>query len=193
MLGPKDRLKVLQTEYLTASARYSPDHPDVVRLKKEIAALRVETGDISASREIEAQLEDYRAQLASARKKYSAEHPDVKRLTRTVANLEADLKKVRTSKQTANTYSDEEPDNPAYIQIRAELESANLGLAAVKTKREVMRAKLAKFESKLGTAGGTRISRAGSRLRDDQLEVPGDHAEADGGADLTDIGDGAQG
>ncbi len=40
------RLKALRTEYATLVARYSADHPDVSRLKREIESLERETGQV---------------------------------------------------------------------------------------------------------------------------------------------------
>ncbi len=66
------------------------------------------------------QLDAARAELGAAREKYSPEHPDVKNLERTVASLEAELGKPRTASRPRKV---ETPDNPAYIQIQAQLSS----------------------------------------------------------------------
>ena len=42
ILSPTDRLKSLQSKYLTMSAVYGPDLPDLVKLRREIAALKKE-------------------------------------------------------------------------------------------------------------------------------------------------------
>ncbi len=41
-LGPEDRLRALQSELAQASTKYSAEHPDVRRLKREIAAAQAE-------------------------------------------------------------------------------------------------------------------------------------------------------
>src|SRR5262249_55817304 len=43
-LTPEERLRTLQAQYVSLSAIYGPDHPDVRRIQREIAALRAETG-----------------------------------------------------------------------------------------------------------------------------------------------------
>jgi uncharacterized protein involved in exopolysaccharide biosynthesis len=148
ILGPADRLKVLQTEFLSLSAKYGPGHPDVVRMRKEIDALKRETGASNPQGEIQLQLKGLRADLAAAREKYSEEHPDVKKLTRMVANLEGDLRKApaRTAIK-ATTASDS--DNPAYIQLQAQLNAANGELDALKSKAGSLKSKVAAFEEKL--------------------------------------------
>ncbi len=147
ILGAADQLKIRRTEYLTLLAKYSPEHPDVVRLRKEIEALEAEAGKESGRAEIEAQLEGLRAELAAARKKYSAAHPDVKRLQRTIASLQEQL--ARTPEPVTSTVKTEEPNNPVWIQLKAQLESANAEYASLKTREAELRAKLADYEQRL--------------------------------------------
>jgi protein tyrosine kinase modulator len=44
ILAPEDRLRALQAQYASLSARYGADHPDIRRLRREIAALKAEIG-----------------------------------------------------------------------------------------------------------------------------------------------------
>jgi uncharacterized protein involved in exopolysaccharide biosynthesis len=150
ILGPADRLKVLQVEYLALSARYTASHPDVVQIKREIEALEKEVGGASSAGIIQKQLEGARAELAEAREKYTSSHPDVARLERMVANLESELDRSRTIRRTTTVV--DEPDNPAYIQLKSDLESANAELAATRAKREELRAKLTEYEEKLAAS-----------------------------------------
>jgi polysaccharide biosynthesis transport protein len=92
--SPADRLKYVRTEYARAMAIYSPDHPDVKRLKKEMEGLEAAVAVDSTTASGEAnddrrQLEEAQTQLASAQQKYSPDHPDVKRLERLVESLQA--------------------------------------------------------------------------------------------------------
>src|SRR6516164_7132746 len=70
--SPADRLKYVRTEYARAQALYSPDHPDVQRLKREMEGLEAATAVDADVAKAEAnddrrQLEDAQGQLASAR------------------------------------------------------------------------------------------------------------------------------
>jgi uncharacterized protein involved in exopolysaccharide biosynthesis len=40
---PQERLRALQAQYASISSKYGPDHPDIRRLKREIAALEAQT------------------------------------------------------------------------------------------------------------------------------------------------------
>jgi len=44
---PVTRLKMLRSQYISAAAKYAPDHPDVVRLRREIEALEKQTGSVN--------------------------------------------------------------------------------------------------------------------------------------------------
>ena len=146
ILGPADKLKVLQTQYLSASARYAPDHPDVVNLRKEIEALKKEVGGSDSRSEMQLQLDGKRAELASIRKKYSPAHPDVKRLQREISNIDKELKK---APERIMTSSSDTPDNPAYIQLAASLEATRSDLSSYYKKQKELHAKLADYEGRL--------------------------------------------
>jgi uncharacterized protein involved in exopolysaccharide biosynthesis len=96
ILSPSDRLKTLRAKLASATALYAPDHPDVLRMKREIAGLEAQVGSHAApatSSDLRRSLEEARGELADLSKRYSADHPDVQRLTRQIAQLEAELAK----------------------------------------------------------------------------------------------------
>jgi uncharacterized protein involved in exopolysaccharide biosynthesis len=147
VLSPADRLKYLRTEYARVSALYSPTHPDVVRLKQEIEGLEKDTGTFETVNDLNRQLEDARTQLAAVRQKYASDHPDVIRLEKQVATIQADIRK--TSTNPAVPAAPAEPDNPAYIELKAQRESAISQRTALEKKREELKAKLSDFEERL--------------------------------------------
>ena len=92
VLSPSARLDALRTEYIHLASRYSPDHPDVTSIKREIKALELETGQYASADDLRAELDALRKQLSVAQQTYTDEHPDVKSLKRQIATLENDLK-----------------------------------------------------------------------------------------------------
>lgn len=143
-ISPQARLKALRTEYLSLSARYSPDHPDVIRLKREIEGLEKETGAGPDRDALQTQLRTLQTELAAAREKYSAEHPDVVRLERSIAALQAELEKApATPPQQADA------DNPAYVSLAAQLQATEGDIAVMKAKRAELEAKLKEYEQRL--------------------------------------------
>ncbi len=128
------RLKGLRQEYASALSRYAPDHPDVIRLKREIAALEGATGANDTSGE----LATLRAELATKRERYSGEHPDVRDLERRIAALE----------QLGEAQS-ESPDNPAYVSLETQLKSTANEITLMQTRREQLKEKLAFYDERL--------------------------------------------
>ncbi len=143
-LSPGARLKALRTEYAGLIARYSPDHPDVIRMKREIEALEKETGEGPDRESILKQLDALRVQLATAKEKYADEHPDVQRLEKAIAQLEEEYNKLPEKQVGERT-----PDNPAYLTLQAQLESTLNDIKALKAKRAELEAKLKDYEKRL--------------------------------------------
>jgi uncharacterized protein involved in exopolysaccharide biosynthesis len=66
------------------------------------------------------QLKSARVQLVAMSSRYAPDHPDVRRLQREIARLEADASATGSASDAREEPS--QPDNPAYIQIRAQRE-----------------------------------------------------------------------
>ena len=151
ILGTEDRLKSLEAQYVSMVARYSESHPDRIKMKKEIAALRKEIGVSVDTTELELQLKSLKAELAALRERYSANHPDVKKLQRSVDSTREALAKASAEKgrEDAKVRTPTKPDNPAYIQLQAQLEASMTELRGLKTKKKKLLAKLADYEDRL--------------------------------------------
>lgn len=147
ILGPADRLRVLESEFVPIAARYGPNHPDVVAKRKEIESLRAQAGGDSGAGEIALKLQRAQSDYAQANKKYSPEHPDVKRLAREVDSLKSEL---ATANRTApDPVVTKRPDNPAYIQLQARLDSTTNDMGALRSQRATLKAKLAQLEDRI--------------------------------------------
>jgi uncharacterized protein involved in exopolysaccharide biosynthesis len=149
VMGPADQLRSKQTLLAMLQGRYSDDHPDVLRVKREIAALQeqvgvVELGDTTAA------LSDARSELAKAREKYTVDHPEVKRLERQVAALEAEADSASAVGERPLVGRDGgEPDNPAYLAVQAELSKLDAEEASLLAKRRELQGKLDNYEQNL--------------------------------------------
>ena len=119
IMSPETRLKMLEAEYTSARSRYSEDHPDVQKLKREIDSLRKEFGVHDSSNTIALQISALRAELAQIREKYTPEHPDVIRLEEKIESLNNELSQRQLHSE--KEYFKSEPDNPAYITLQAQL------------------------------------------------------------------------
>jgi uncharacterized protein involved in exopolysaccharide biosynthesis/preprotein translocase subunit Sec61beta len=129
------------------SVKYSPDHPDVIRLKREIEGLEKQTGAVSDRQEEAKKLSQLRGELASAREKYSNDHPDVISLTRQIEAMEASLR--APPELPEKSAAAEKPDNPLYISLKTQLEAIEVGLRIAATKREQFNAKHADYEKRV--------------------------------------------
>ena len=148
VLGPVERLKTLRAKYISLSAIYAPDHPDLVRMRKEIASLEADVGQTgSTAKELETSLTSARGDLAESRKRYGEDHPTVLRLERQVAALEKALAKQRQPDD--NTTVTKDADNPAYIQLQAQLQTVEAETNSLLQKQTDLKAKLEDIDNRV--------------------------------------------
>jgi uncharacterized protein involved in exopolysaccharide biosynthesis len=151
ILGPQDRLKTLQRQFVQLSATYGQDWPDVKKVKREMEALSKQTGLPAIDRgTLEIELEARKQELDSARERYGPDHPDVHRLERVVDNLGQVV--ANTPKSAGPRLPVAPPDNPVYIQKQVQLKGTEISLDAAVTHRQELRAKREELEKRLSVA-----------------------------------------
>jgi uncharacterized protein involved in exopolysaccharide biosynthesis len=146
VMSPADQLRSKQTVLAVLEGKYTPDHPDVVRIKREIAALQREVGDAELA-DTMAALSAARSELAKARERYSADHPEVIQLERQVAALEAS--EDAAGQRPRMGRDGKAPDNPAYLAVQAELARLDAQRASLIAERQQLNNKLARYEENL--------------------------------------------
>ena len=118
--NPANRLKYLHLQLIQLQSSLSDRHPDIIRLKSEIADLEAQVGDKDTSLEKANRLKLLKKEIAEANAKYGEKHPDVVRLSR-----EADLLSRQISQQESTPISREileaRSDNPEYMNLRAQI------------------------------------------------------------------------
>ena len=144
LLEPEDRLKSLQLQLTSLTGIYSDDHPDIKRLRREIATLKKETGLQDDATDRENKLLLLQQQISLLRQKYSDDHPDVVQLKRAFAAID---RAVRTGADAPEGRADElrkarKPDNPAYITLKSQIETITSQVQSMRSEREEMRRKL---------------------------------------------------
>ncbi|MEX5219698.1 MAG: hypothetical protein NW701_17850 [Nitrospira sp.] len=135
ILDSVERLRALRAEYVSAAANLSPDHPDVMKMRQEISALATEVGSNPGSEELVKRLVDVRAKLAALTDRYGIDHPDVLETRRVIKSLEEEIQHVDDNA----TQPMPRPENPAYINIQVQLNSAASSLEALKTSRAALK------------------------------------------------------
>jgi uncharacterized protein involved in exopolysaccharide biosynthesis len=148
ILSPADRLRTAKSELASAEALYSPTHPDIERLKREIAGLEAQQGAQPATNDLLRELDQAQGELAAARQKYTPEHPDVQRLEERVSALQAALAAQPPGLGVATSPAalGGTPDNPAYIQLKAQLTAVMSDLAAIDRQMHELRARIAGYQ-----------------------------------------------
>jgi len=155
-----DRLKMARSELDAARALYSPDHPDVIKLQREVTGLEKDvaaSGEakdpatlaarIDGANDLRRRLEDTQAQLDAARERYRPEHPDRQRLERQVAQLQKELAAAPSFPQElSSAITPVKADNPAYVEIKAQLAQVMNDLKAADETLGKLRAQANSYE-----------------------------------------------
>jgi uncharacterized protein involved in exopolysaccharide biosynthesis len=143
------RLETLQAELATARARYSPGHPDVIRLEREVRSLEnmVGGGNGAASSSIAEEADALRVELAALRERYTDEHPDVQRVQRELAALERSANANR-----GGTAANETNRNPAYVQLSAQLNSVRAEIGAIEEQQQALSEERVSLQEQLARA-----------------------------------------
>jgi polysaccharide biosynthesis transport protein len=146
VFGPEDRLKDLKSQLAIDKARYGADHPDVITAEREVAGLEKEVNPEDGTADRLRQLTDAKTQLAVALQKYSAEHPDVVHLQHEVDSLQ----KAVDADANAGTKKIERAhaDNPAYLQVKGQLDALTTQRDAAIKKRDGLQAKLDDYDNR---------------------------------------------
>lgn len=150
ILSSHVRLKILESQYISDRAKYSDNHPDVQKLKREIDSLKLETGRVNKSDKLAEQLLVLRAELVKKKEQYTSEHPDVLAQERKIAALERELE--QSSGRVEESYFKDTPDNPMYITLEAQLSSVESEMSSINIERDRFVKKLEMMEQRLFNA-----------------------------------------
>ena len=146
VLTGNERLSLLTAEYLRLSARYSAQHPDLIKIRREIEALGGES-NVSGVTALINKLTVLKDKLSEARRKYSNDHPDVISLQKSVAAVERGLQAASVSSGQSITSS--APDNPRYVSLKTQLDAAVGNLKSEKAILVQLNEKLKEYETRL--------------------------------------------
>jgi len=141
IMPPKERLKGLEVELKSLLSRYAATHPDVLRVQKEVEALRKEL--VSMADDSDPEIASLRGRLAGLKERYSESHPDVRR-------LEADI--ALRAEQIAS--EDPKPANdldkiPAIVELKTQLGVIALEKQAARDEKIRLQGQLTTTEDRL--------------------------------------------
>ncbi|MCK5384582.1 MAG: hypothetical protein KAJ29_03330 [Alphaproteobacteria bacterium] len=138
---PYMQLKMLKSQYTTLTAKYGAEHPDVVKVRRQIDAMERNLDPSSLTAGLRTEIEDVQTRIYKMQDTYSAKHPDMVSLKRQKTKLEKQMKsleKARKEKKGGNfsTEAKSDADNPTYLQIMAQIEAAEKKQTALKDQRD---------------------------------------------------------
>ena len=145
VLGEADRLKAIQSQLRQYESAYHPDHPTLLRLRRELDALTGDS-DLGQHKDMAEQLKQERDALSDFEGKYTADHPKVLKSKRVIASLEFRLSGgIQDSAEVT-------PDNPAYLVLRSQLNATNADIRGNEENIKNLTEKMERYEGYLSRA-----------------------------------------
>jgi polysaccharide biosynthesis transport protein len=192
--NPAERLRAARTQLAVVSSLYSENHPDQIRLRREIEGLERLVGRSpgGAGRESTRQLDEARIALARAAERYSPEHPDVLELRRRVAALERTAEAGEVAAKAAGpigtgtlasaagtgTGTASSARSPAQVNMQAQVDGIASQMRSVESERADLRRRLAEYERRLTVAPA--VEREYVTLTRDHTNALGKYRELQG-------------
>ncbi len=146
ILDANEQLKALRAQYVSLASYLSPEHPDIIKMKVEISALEKEVGPGQGKAEVMKRLEEERANLATLLERLGPSHPDVERSQQVVQSLEEEL---HNHQPIHLPIVSVKPENPAYINIQAQLQSTTSNLQSLKQAQATLKKRTAMYAARL--------------------------------------------
>lgn len=148
MLNPSERLKLLHLQLITLKSKFSEKHPDVRRVINEINELESEVGGSNNSIEKIKRLEGLSSLLAVMKNKLGPKHPDLIKLNNELLLLNEEVIKMKTD-QVTKDFTEQNPDNPAYINLKIQIESSEMELVKFYEEKKRIKDEIAKYQKKI--------------------------------------------
>ena len=159
-----NQVAVLQAEFIRLIGIYTPDHPEVRRVRRQLETLLGAGSNFVVRQMLEVELRRELENLGTMT--LGAEHPDRRAAVRRVEALRKEIDALPPdSPQT------EEPNNPVYIGIALDLRAARRELGAQQTRAQSLDAEIRELEERVARAARVeqelqRILRGIDLLRD---------------------------
>jgi len=155
VMDPAERLRYLEDQLAGMIGNYSDTHPDVIRMRREIAVLKKQLGESQGedAADYATQIATEKAHLAELRQKYSENHPDVVKARNTLANLEAAQRAAaHPGKAGAGTHKDASGrptsrETRFVLTMRTQLDSASREIDSLRKAREETQARIRNLEA----------------------------------------------
>ena len=155
ILNPEDELRALQMQYISLAAEYKENHPTLAMMRKKIENLKQEvSGDYDMVSVLEKQLAVQKTELSALIDRYSDNHKEVEKqkvaINGTKKALNEARRRSKLKQRKENVFG--QPDNPAYVQLQAQLEAAEAEIRSIRQTRRELQEKLKGYEERLTNA-----------------------------------------
>jgi succinoglycan biosynthesis transport protein ExoP len=151
VMNPTDRLKYLRLQLISLQSTLSGKHPDIIKLKKQIAELEVQVSDSNDSLLKVKRLDELKNQLADMTGRLGPKHPDVVKLKKEVDALSKEVGTSKTEK-TVLDVSEQKPDNPAYINLRTQIASAEMEMKSYLEEKQKLTGEINDYQRRIANA-----------------------------------------
>jgi uncharacterized protein involved in exopolysaccharide biosynthesis len=145
MMNPRERLKYLRLQLISLQSQLSDKHPDIKKLKGEIAELEAKVGDTNDTTAQIKRLKDSEGRLAVLKGKLGPKHPDVVKLEKEVKLLRAQVAG-RKSQAAIDTAGENNPENPAYINLKTQIASAEMEIRSLNQEKKQLQEKINHYQ-----------------------------------------------
>ncbi|MDD3182178.1 MAG: hypothetical protein PHD48_05170 [Alphaproteobacteria bacterium] len=149
---PTTQLRAAKTDYAALSAKYGPDHPDVIKARRQVESLSIQTRDkrtrITLREDvapIRALIRDTEAKLEAAKNIKGPENPDVKALQTQLQGLREQLKE-KQQKVDALALIKQDADNPAYLAVVSQIQTVIERGRALEQQRASLQEQLDRYQ-----------------------------------------------
>ena len=147
------KLEELRAQISVLRQKYGDDYPDLVRLRRTYAAIESAVKADGGSAARETRLKDLQAQLADLHRKYPQGNAEVTRLESTYGVLEGAVRAGATGVTPAvgkeAGFVRRKPDNPVYVNLQDEVDTATAQLQSMQAEQVSVRARLNKFDERV--------------------------------------------
>jgi uncharacterized protein involved in exopolysaccharide biosynthesis len=150
-VNPKKRLKELRLKLASLRSIYSERHPDIKILKNEIAKLEAKVKNSDDSVDKVKKLNELEVRLASAKAELGPKHPDVIAIQKEILLIKNDIPDLQYSKLSTRI-SEEEPDNPVYINLKTQIEAIEIETRALNADKKKIIEEMEVYQRRLENA-----------------------------------------
>jgi polysaccharide biosynthesis transport protein len=144
IMSPGVRLRAMREQYVAQLALYTPKHPSVASLKREIYGLELQTGGGNAAIELLARIEDGYTQLAAARQARPPTRPRSSGSRCWWATWSTSTRTCHPRRARRGLVG--RRDNPAYVSIQAQRQNAITERSVLGARRGELAGRIADLE-----------------------------------------------